>query len=127
MFSNENETSVMMRSVLMQDTTNHVTKAKLYERGIEVERKIISNEEFEQALQIAIHKGYITEDGCPQICGNCGSHNLESVTMDRINHTVCEVKVVCADCGDTCGHWAYGSYNPNELNIWGLVLSEPKH
>ena len=55
-----------------------------------------------------VEEGYIDKSGYPLKCKHCGSTDLEHITVDRIDYTVCEKKVVCNRCKQLTGYWAYG-------------------
>ncbi len=43
-------------------------------------------------------------------CKYCGSSNFREVIIDSIEHTVCESKIICLDCGEIINYWEYGYY-----------------
>lgn len=66
---------------------------------------------FEEYIVELIKNGYISENGHPLKCMWCDSPNLRSDNFSHFNHTVCEYDIVCNDCDEIVGHWAYGSWH----------------
>ncbi len=54
------------------------------------------------------------ENGEPLACPKCGRNDLEDITKDSIEHTVCEFEVRCNTCNTVAGYWAYGFYERDE-------------
>lgn len=77
---------------------------------------VIADKKLEQMIEKAIKDGYIDKDLSPLKCGSCNSRNLDETIRSCINDISCEAEIVCVDCGETCGYWAYGGYDPYCLN-----------
>lgn len=58
-----------------------------------------------------IGKAY-REDGSPIYCDECGSRDLQDITVCEDRNMVYEFKVVCGFCATTVAWWAYGGYDP---------------
>ena len=66
--------------------------------------------------KLLLKYGYIKEDCTPIKCTKCGSTNLEDSNRQIGGYNIpdgvlCEFEVICTDCGNTCGHWAYGGWS----------------
>lgn len=70
----------------------------------------------EQEYKLLLKYGYIEKDCSPIKCTKCGSTNLEDMNEEYGGYNIpdgvlCEFDEVCTDCGNVCGHWAYGGWN----------------
>lgn len=73
----------------------------------------ITNEDEKRFELALIERGYISKEGCPIKCA-CGSDSLREEVRDIIEHSgwmTSELEMMCNDCGNSVGYWAYGYWN----------------
>ncbi len=65
---------------------------------------------FEEYINEHIKLGYIDENLTPLKCLNCNSKNFKNKTIVQDEHGIMEYDVICVDCKNIVGHWAYGNW-----------------
>lgn len=74
----------------------------------EAYNSLVDLDDYIIALQ---YDGCIDRHGKPLKCQYCGSTDLESKTIDSIDHVPCELEVTCSNCKEKVGYWAYGNWS----------------
>lgn len=63
--------------------------------------------------QYLLRQFYYTDEGNPKKCEFCGYDKFWTVTVDDINGTICEYRVICKKCRSDVGYWGYGYFDPS--------------
>ena len=79
-------------------------KLKLYNLLIKFNNTI----EFD--FKLLKYFGYINTDSSPKTCMYCGNKKFYHKTIDSIGYTITEEKILCKNCDEMVGYWAYGHY-----------------
>lgn len=72
--------------------------------------------DIDSLYKLLLKWGYIQDDCTPIKCTHCGSTKLKEINHEFGGYNIpegvlCEFEVVCSECGQNCGHWAYGGWS----------------
>jgi hypothetical protein len=56
---------------------------------------------------------YYHSDHRPIKCQYCGGTKIDTIIKDDLNGITTEYSVICGDCYNEIGYWAYGYYDPS--------------
>lgn len=61
---------------------------------------------------------YFKTDGTPIKCTKCGSKNLNDLSKYESSGIIIEMDILCSDCDEVLGYWAYGSWDSNFMDAF---------